>query len=148
MNHGRILRTVLGVTAGYLTLLALWLGWVAPHTPPDTVPYQIMAMVGLFGSCVGIGMMWAARPSKADRRLWRDGLEGWATVEGVHPLEPTDHHTELTELDLELTVPGSESYRGTVVFDVAPADRSRLAVGEILSIRVDPTDRDRIILVL
>ncbi|MGK8521020.1 hypothetical protein ACRS6B_05405 [Nocardia asteroides] len=148
MDHERILRTVLGVTAGYLVLLALWLGWVVQRTPPGTVPYQIVALVGLFGSCLGIGMMLAARPSKADRQLWRHGLEGWATVEGVHPLQRTDHHTELTELDLELTVPGSESYRGTVVFDVTPADRTRLAVGEILSIRVDPANRDRIILVL
>ncbi|MFG1790317.1 hypothetical protein [Nocardia sp. NPDC049149] len=148
MDHGRILRTVLGVTAGYLVVLGLWLGWLLPHTPPGTVPYQIAALVGLFGSCVGIGMMLAARPAKADRRLWREGLEGWATVQGVHPLERTDHHTELTELDLELTVPGSESYRGTIVFDVTPADKPRLAVGETISIRVDPTNRDRIIVVL
>ncbi|WP_327110702.1 hypothetical protein OHB12_23330 [Nocardia sp. NBC_01730] len=148
MDHGRILRTVLGVTAVYLVLLAFWLGWVVHRTPPGTVPYQIVALVGMFGSCVGIGMMLAARPSKEDRQLWRHGLEGWATVERVHPLELTDHHTELTELDLELTVPGSESYRGTVVFDVAPADKPRLVVGETISIRVDPVNRDRIILVL
>ncbi|WP_040784510.1 hypothetical protein [Nocardia pneumoniae] len=148
MDHERILRTVLGVTAGYLVLLALWLGWVVHRTPPGTVPFQIVALVGLFGSCAGIGMILAARPSKADRKLWRHGVEGWATVEGVHPLERTDHSTELTELDLELTVPGSESYRGTIVFDVTPADKSRFAVGEVLSIRVDPANRDRIILVL
>jgi hypothetical protein len=93
-------------------------------------------------------MLLAVRPSRADRQLWRDGLEGWARIEGAHPLRPTDHHTELTELDLELTVPGSESYRGTIVFDVTPADKSRLAVGETISIRVDPANRDRIILVL
>ncbi|WP_406267598.1 DUF3592 domain-containing protein [Nocardia sp. NBC_00881] len=148
MDHGRILRTVLGITAAYLVLLAFWLGWVVHRTPPGTVPYQIVALVGLFGSCVGIGMMLAVRPSKEDRQLWRHGLEGWATVERVHRLELTDHHTEITELDLELTVPGSESYRGTVVFDAAPADKPRLVVGETISIRVDPANRDRIILVL
>ncbi|MFC9439502.1 hypothetical protein [Nocardia sp. NPDC057030] len=148
MDHGRILRTVLGVTAGYLVVLGVWLGWVVQHTPPGTLPYQIVALVGVFGTCVGIGMMLAGRPSKADRRLWRDGLEGWATVHGVHPLRRTDHHTELTELDLELTIPGAESYRGTIVFDVTPADKPRLAVGETISIRVDPANRDRIIVVL
>ncbi|MFQ6328333.1 hypothetical protein ACLMAL_19610 [Nocardia sp. CWNU-33] len=148
MDHARIFRTVLGVTAGYLILLGLWLGWLLPHTPPGTEPYQIIALVGLFGSCVGIGMMLAVRPSRADRRLWRHGLEGWATIEGAHALRPTDHHTELTEFDLELTVPGSESYRGTIVFDVTPADKPRLTVGETISIRVDPQNRDRIILVL
>lgn len=148
MDHARILRTVLGVTAGYLVLLGLWLGWVLPHTPPGTAPYQIIALVGLFGSCCGIGMLLAARPSRADRQLWRHGLEGWATIEGAHTLQRTDHHTELTEFDLELVVPGSESYRGTIVFDVTPADKPRLAVGETISIRVDPANRDRIILVL
>ncbi|WP_019932304.1 hypothetical protein [Nocardia sp. BMG111209] len=148
MDHARILRTVLGVTAGYLMILGLWLGWVVRHTPPGTLPYQIMALVGAFGSCVGLGMLWAQVPSRADRRLRRHGLEGWATVAGVHPLTRTDHHTELTQLDLELTVPGSESYRGTIVFDVAPIDQPKIAVGETISIRVDPADRDRIMLCL
>ncbi|MET8654821.1 DUF3592 domain-containing protein [Nocardia aurea] len=148
MDHARVLRTVLGVTAGYLILLGLWLGWLVQRTPPGTVPYQIVALVGLFGSCVGLGMLLAARPSKADRRLLHHGLEGWATIERVHPLRRTDHHSELTELDLELVVPGSETYRGSVVFDVMPGDRAKLAVGETISIRVDPSNRDRIILVL
>ncbi|TQM29956.1 DUF4175 domain-containing protein [Nocardia bhagyanarayanae] len=148
MDHARILRTVLGVTAVYLVVLCFWLGWLVHRTPPGTVPFQVVALVGLFGSCVGIGMLLAARPSRADRRLWRHGLEGWATIEGVHPLERTDHYSELTELDLELTVPGSETYHGSVVFDVMPADKPKLALGETISIRVDPTNRDRIILVL
>ncbi|WP_227997463.1 hypothetical protein [Nocardia australiensis] len=148
MDHVRVLRTILGVTAGYVVLLGLWLGWLLPHTPPGTEPYQIIALVGLFGSCVGLGMLLAVRPNRADRRLWRQGLEGWATIEGTHPLEHTDHHTELTALDLELTVPGSESYRGTIVFDVTPADKPLLEVGETISIRVDPHNRDRIIVVL
>ncbi|MBF6329052.1 hypothetical protein [Nocardia transvalensis] len=145
MDHARILRTVLGVTVGYLILLGLWLGWVLERTPPGTLPYQVVALVGMFGSCVGLGMLLAQRPSRADRRLLRHGLEGWATIEAVHPLERTDHYTELTELDLELTVPGTEPYHGRIVFDVAPVDRSKIAVGEKLSIRVDPMDRDRII---
>lgn len=148
MDHSRILRTVLGVTAGYLLLLGLWLGWLTPHAPPGTLPFQIIALVGLFGGCLGFGMLLASRPSKADRRLWRHGLEGWATIEAAHPLQRTDHHSTLTEFDLSLTVPGSESYHGTIVFDVMPGDKSKLAVGETISIRVDPNNRDRIILVL
>ncbi|RDI63265.1 hypothetical protein [Nocardia pseudobrasiliensis] len=148
MDHTRILRTVLGVTVGYLVLLAFWLGWIVRHTPPGTWPFQLIALVGAFGSCVGLGLLLAQRPTRADRRLLRHGLEGWATIEAIHPLEPTDHHTELAELDLRLTVPGSESYRGTIVFDVAPIDRPRIIVGETISIRVDPSDRDRIMLCL
>lgn len=76
MDHVRVLRVVLGVTAGYLILLAVWLGWVVQHTPDGTVPFQIMALVGIFGSGIGIGLMWVERPSKADRRLARHGIEG------------------------------------------------------------------------
>ncbi|BDT89688.1 DUF3592 domain-containing protein [Nocardia cyriacigeorgica] len=148
MDHVRVLRVVLGVTAGYLILLALWLGWVVQHTPDGTVPFQIIALVGIFGSCIGIGLMWVERPSKADRRLARHGIEGWARVEHVRPLAWTDHHSELTELDLEFTVPGAESYRGTVVYDVTPADKERLEVGEVISIRVDPDNRDRVMFCL
>ncbi len=148
MDHTRILRTVLGVTVGYLVLLAFWLGWIVHRTPPGTWPFQLIALVGAFGSCVGLGLLLTQRPTRADRRLLRHGLEGWAIIEAIHPLEPTDHHTELAELDLRLTVPGSESYRGTIVFDVAPIDRPRIIVGETISIRVDPADRDRIMLCL
>ncbi|MFF0544754.1 hypothetical protein ACFYTF_18150 [Nocardia thailandica] len=144
MNHARILRTMLGVTAVYLVALALWLSWLAPHAPPGTLPYQVVIMVGLFGTCAGVGMLLSDLPSRADRRLRKHGLEGWAVIERVHPLARTDHHSELTELDLSLTVPGTESYRGTIVFDVMPVDRPRLEVGRVLSVRVDPADRDRI----
>ncbi|MBO0852899.1 MAG: hypothetical protein J2P18_03945 [Nocardia sp.] len=144
MDHTRILRLVLGVTAGYLVVLAIWAGWVHGRMPPGTGPYQIVALVGAFGSSVGIAMMIAQRPTRSDRRLLRHGLEGWARIEAIHPLRHTDHHTELTELDLEFTVPGSETYRGTVVVDVAPVDQPRMHVGETISIRVDPADRDRV----
>jgi len=146
MNHERIVRTVLGISAGYVVLLAFWSAWLVEKTPPDTVPYQIAGLVGLFGTLVGLGMMLAARPTRADRRLRRRGVEGWARIRDVHPLSMTDHHTELTQLDLELTIPGSETYTGSVVFDVAPIDKPRMAVGEVISIRVDPAHRDRIIL--
>ncbi|WP_024801738.1 DUF3592 domain-containing protein [Nocardia sp. BMG51109] len=148
MNHARILRIVLGITAGYMIALGIWLGWVVDHTPAGTVPYQIMALVGVFGSGIGLGMIFAQRPPHSDRRLLRHGLEGWATIEAVHPLRRTDHHTELTRLDLQLTVPGSETYRGTIVFDITPRDESKINVGETVSIRVDPADRNRIILCL
>lgn len=148
MDHARVLRTVLGVTAAYSIVLVVWLGWLIHLTPPGTAPMQICMLVGLFGSFLGIGMLLAQRPPRADRRLLRHGLEGWATIEGVHPLLPTDHHTELTELDLELVVPGSETYHGSIVYDVQPVDRPKIGVGETISIRVDPRNRDRIILCL
>ncbi len=146
MSHERILRTVLGVTAGYVILLALWAGWLVQHTPPGTVQYQVAGLIGLYGSLVGIGMMVANRPTRSERRLRKHGLEGWARIEDARPLRRTDHHTELTELELRLTVPGSESYSGRVILDVAPIDKSRFAIGETVTVRVDPQNRDRIIL--
>ena len=146
MNHPRIYRAVLGVCAGYAIVFAIWAGWLYPHTPPGTVQYQIAMVLGAFGFSLGVAMMLANRPTKADRRLLTHGLEGWAEIEDAQPLEPTDHHSELTELQLRLTIPGSESYSGRVVFDVTPIDRDRLAVGETVPVRVDPHDRGRIML--
>lgn len=146
MNHQRIFRTVVGVVAGYAVIVALWVAWIEPHTPPGTLQYQFLALLGLLGTGLGLGMMWASRPTKADRKLLRNGLEGWARIADAHPLGHTDHNSELTELDLQLTVPGSESYSGRIVFDVTPIDRKKLAVGETVAVRVDPRDRDRIML--
>ncbi|MFD3509260.1 hypothetical protein [Nocardia sp. NPDC058666] len=148
MDHARVMRALAWVVAGYLIALAVWLGWLAPHAPPGTVPYQVMIMVGLFGTACGGAVTWASMPTRADRRLRRHGLEGWARIEGVHPLGRTDHASELTELDVELTVPGADTYSGTIVVDVMPVDKARMVVGQTVPIRVDPQDRDRIILVL
>lgn len=144
MEHTRILQAMACVVALYLVALAVWLGWLAPHAPPGTTPYQVLIMVGLFGAGSGIAMAIAAMPTRAERQLRRHGLEGWARIDGVRPLARTDHSSELTELDVELTVPGSDSYHGKIVVDVMPVDKPRMVIGETLPIRVDPTDRDRI----
>ncbi|MGV9414247.1 hypothetical protein ACWDOP_30475 [Nocardia sp. NPDC003693] len=148
MDHARVIRTVLGVTALYLIILAVWLAWLLPRTPPGTAALQVVALVGLFGCFLGGAMLLAQRPSREDRKLLRHGLEGWANIEAVRPLRRTDHCTELTQIDLELVVPGSETYRGRIVFDVEPLVRPLIAVGGTLSIRVDPRNRDRIMLCL
>ncbi|WP_410871227.1 hypothetical protein [Nocardia sp. A7] len=146
MDHGRVLQALVGVVAGYLIALAVWLAWLAPHAEPGTKPYQVMIMVGLFGASCGIAMAWASMPTRADRRLRKHGLEGWARIDGVHQLSRTDHSSELIEFDVELTVPGAESYHGTIVVDVMPVHKPKMVVGETVPIRVDPQDRDRIIL--
>ncbi|QLY30789.1 hypothetical protein [Nocardia huaxiensis] len=148
MNHARTARTVLGVLAAYLIALCLWLICLVPHTPPGTLPLQLLVLVGLFGSFLGIGLLLAQGTTLSDRRLLRHGHEGWANIEAVHPLRRTDHCTELTEIDLELVVPGSETFHGSIVFEVEPLQRPKFAVGKTLSIRVDPHNRDRIILCL
>ncbi|MEV0080402.1 hypothetical protein AB0H58_28680 [Nocardia neocaledoniensis] len=144
MEHTRIVQALACVVALYLVALAVWLGWLAPHAPPGTAPYQVLIMVGLFGAASGVAVAIASMPTRAERRLRRHGLEGWARIDGVRPLARTDHASELTELDVELTVPGADSYHGKIVVDVMPVDKPRMVIGETLPIRVDPADRDRI----
>ncbi len=105
-----------------------------------------MGLVAAFGSALGFGMMAAERPSRADRQLERHGLEGWARIEHVTPLRRTPDNGELTELDLRLTVPGSESYAGRVVYEVRRENATRFLPGETITILVDPKDRDHIML--
>lgn len=146
MNHPRIVRTVCFVTVGYVVVLAIWLGWLVGHTPPGTVPYQVMGLLAAFGVALGVGMMLADRPTRSDRRLERHGLEGWARIEEATPLEHTVDNGELTQLDLRLTVPGSSSYSGRVVYEVRREDAPKFVAGETVSVRVDPRNRDRIML--
>ncbi|MFE3291883.1 hypothetical protein [Rhodococcus sp. NPDC059234] len=146
MFHERIVRTVLAVTAGYVVVLALWLGWLVQHTPPETVPYQIVGLLAAFGSALGLGMIWADRPTHADRKLGRHGLEGWATIESARRLAETVDHGQITALRLRLTVPGSATYTGQVLYEIPEGQGDRFAPGSTVSIRVDPKDRDRIIL--
>ncbi|QCQ92493.1 hypothetical protein [Rhodococcus sp. SGAir0479] len=146
MNHPRIVRTVCFVTVGYLIVLAIWLGRLIERTPENTIPYQIGGLLAAYGSALGLGMMWADRPTRAERRLAKHGIEGWARIRHAQRIRRTVDNGELTELDLDLTVPGSQSYTGRVLYEVLPENRSRFAVGETISIRVDPRKRDRILI--
>lgn len=146
MNHPRIVRTVCFVTVGYVMVLAIWLGWLVEYTPEATIPYQIGGLLAAYGSVLGLGMMWAGRPDRTERRLARHGIEGWATIRRAQQIRRTDGNGELTELDLTLTVPGSASYTGRVRYDVRPEHRDRFVTGGTVSIRVDPHNRDRILI--
>ncbi len=146
MNHPRIVRTVCFISVGYVIVLSIWLGWLIEHTPEATIPYQIGGLLAAYGSVLGLGMMWADRPTRAERKLAKHGIEGWATIRDAQPIRRTVDNGELTELDLALTVPGSESYSGRVLYEVLPENRSRFIVGETISIRVDPRNRDRILI--
>ncbi|WP_137723991.1 hypothetical protein [Prescottella subtropica] len=149
MNHPRIVRTVCVITVSYVIVLAIWLGRLVEHTPEGTIPYQIGGLLAAYGSALGLGMMWAGSPTRSDRRLARHGLEGWATITRAQQIRRTGNSIAdavVTELDLDLTVPGSDPYRGRVRYEVFPEDRDRFVVGGIVPIRVDPRDRDRIMI--
>lgn len=146
MNHQRIVRTVCFITAGYVIVLAIWLGWLVEHTPAATIPYQIIGLLAAYGSTLGFGMMLSERPTRADRKLEKHGLEGWARIERVTPLRHTIDDGELSALDLRLTVPGSESYAGRVVYEIRRENAARFIAGETVTVLVDPKDRDHIML--
>ena len=141
MNHQRTARAVAVVTAVYLVVLVVWIGWFRAAAPPDTLPYQLAALVAGFGTALGLAMRVANRRTAEQRRLARSGVEGWATVEEVRPVDDT--HTELQML---FTIPGSESFAGRVVYSIPPGEKARFHAGAIVPILVDPSDRHRVLL--
>jgi len=146
MNHQRVARAVAVVTGGYVLVLALWLTYFVGGSPEGTIGFQVIFLVCAYGSALGLAMIAAGRPPRRDRRLLRRGLEGWATIRSATPIAHTVDNGEITELDLDLTVPGSESYRGRVVYEVTPEFADAFEPGRVITIRVDPKNRDRIVL--
>jgi hypothetical protein len=146
MKHKRILRTVAFITTGYLILLSLWLNLFYPNSAEGTEGFQVMFLVCLYGAVLGLGMLIADRATREDRKIERDGLEGWATIRAATPLGSVIGDVQRTELDLDLTVPGSEPYSGKVVFEAERSDVSRLVAGQVVSVLVDPDDRTRILI--
>ena len=135
VNHDRVTRAVVTVTAVYVVLLAIWIVVLFPRTPRGTLPYQLFGLVALFGAALGLSMMWAARPSPDDRRLQRDGIEGWAVIDDVREVG------DAVELDLSITVPGVDSYSGRVIKQTSEGPWQ---VGDTVTIRVDPLNKDRV----
>ncbi len=99
MNHQRVARAVVAVTGGYVLVLALWLTYFVDGSPEGTIGFQVMFLVCVYGSALGLAMIVAGRPSRSDRRLERHGLEGgWATIRSATPIAHTvdnggDHRT-------------------------------------------------------
>ena len=144
-HHRRIVCTVAFVTTAYLIVFSLWLNLFLPKSEPGTVGFQIMFLVCLYGTVLGLAMVFSDRSSKVQRRIERDGFEGWATVRSAKPVRVT-RGGQLTELDLDLTVPGSEPYHGKVFYEVSRKHLPRYTPGQVVTIFVDPDDRDRILL--
>lgn len=141
MNHEKILRAVVGVTAGYVIVLIVWATWFRPSAPPGTLPYQLAALIAGFASALGLAMLFANRRNAEERRLSKNGVEGWATIESVRRLDDTS-----SELQLHFTVPGSTSFAGRIVYAIPPDEVSRFEAGAVVPIVVDPSDHHRVLL--
>lgn len=146
MDHKRARRGVLAVTALFFLALPIWLTFLAPNAPPGALPYEIVILVFGYGFLLGLVLLWAQRAPRADRKLYKHGYEGWATITAVRRLEGPDVIGEVAELELQLTVPGSESYSGTLVRPLDPYEKTIMVPGAIVPIRVDPQNRDHIML--
>lgn len=146
MKHKRILRVVAFITVGYLILLSLWLNLFYPDSAEGTEGFQVMFLVCLYGALLGLGMLLADHTTRADRKIEREGIEGWATIRAATPLGSVIGNVHRTELDLDLMVPGSEPYSGRVVFEADRNDLSRLVAGQVVSVLVDPDDHTRILI--
>ncbi|OZE27548.1 hypothetical protein CH262_06035 [Rhodococcus sp. 05-2255-1e] len=141
MNDSRIVRAVVAVAIGYSIVLAVWIGWLVDKTPPDTLPYQLAALVAGFGAALGLAMMIAGRPTREQKELIEHGVEGWATVDAIRRIDD-----DTAELDLEFTVPGSSSYFGKIVYGIPRADTAHFEPGTVIAVRVDPAHRERVLL--
>ncbi len=145
MHHRRTVYAVAFVTTAYLIVFSLWLNLFYPRSEPGTVGFQIVFLVCLYGTVLGLAMIFSDRASKAQRKIEREGFEGWATVRSARPVRAT-RSGQLTELDLDLMVPGSEPYHGKVFYEVSRKHLPRYTPGQVVTIFVDPDDRDRILL--
>ncbi|MCW4352547.1 hypothetical protein ONR57_04425 [Hoyosella sp. YIM 151337] len=147
MNHTRIAHTVLSITAVYVVILVIWITHIAPDTPEETVGWQMGGLLAMYAVALGAGMMWAQHPSRRDRHILNEGLEGWATIAVVRPAQRKRHFGSTPmELTLDITIPGMEPYSGTLVTEVAEGEENLYAPGETIPVRIDPDNRDRIIL--
>ena len=127
MNHNRTVRAVAVVTVAYIVVLAIWIGWLRDRTPPGTLPYQLAALVAGFGCALGLAMMFAGRGTAEQRRLEAHGVEGWATIEDARRIDANS-----TELHLQFTIPGAESFAGRIVYTIPPSESARFATGSIV----------------
>lgn len=142
MDHKRVLGAVVAVTAAVF----IWVALIATRPPGGDMPYEVAVLVFGYGFLLGIALLSGQRGSRADRRLYARGHEGWAVITSVRHLADTNTTSDLSELQLKLTVPGSECYSGRLVRALDPYERHVLVPGATVPIRVDPRNRDRIML--
>lgn len=146
MNHKRALPAVIAVTVAFFVALLLWLTFLKPNAPEGTLPYEVAILVSGYGFLLGLALLWSQRASRADRKLYKRGYEGWATITSVRPIARPTVTGELNELELRLTVPGSGTYEGRLVRPLDPYEKRVFIPGATIPIRVDPRNRDHIML--
>lgn len=121
-RHTPAARLLVGICASWV-VICLWAYLIAPHTPPNTVPLQLLAIA----AAAAVSAVVAHRYSQQARRR-RSGqrLDGWAQARAGQTM------TDAT-IELLITIPGApEQY-------AIPADHQHLAhrpitIGETFAI--------------
>jgi hypothetical protein len=75
-----------------------------------------------------------------DQRLLAEGVAGTARILGVRDTGGSLNHHPIAALDLEVTVPGHETFRATLTQPVPRMQAPMLAPGAVVAVRVDPQD--------
>lgn len=80
-------------------------------------------------------------------RLMRDGLKGSATIVGIQQNVATTTLGSWHELALDVLLPGRDTYRATRRVALELSTAPHIAVGATVPVRVDPTDRSKVLVV-
>ena len=80
-------------------------------------------------------------------RLMRDGLKGSATIVGIQQNVATTTLGSWHELALDVLLPDSDTYRATRRVALELSTAPHIAVGAMVPVRVDPTDRSKVLVV-
>lgn len=144
VDNSRAVRAGLTATALFAAAIIVWATIVHQHLPEGTLVYELVVLVGSYGMILALGLRWAWRGCRADRRLQRHGYEGWATVTSVRALHTPQDTGEIAEIEMRFVVPGGAPYAGRLVRMLEPHERRIFTPGATLPIRVDPRNRDHV----
>ena len=96
---------------------------------------------------VGIGAWKAAKVRQVrDERLRADGLPGRATVVSIDDRGGTINNDPIVHFELDVAVGATPPYRAQTSMRVSRLDIPRIQPGCELDVRVDPTDRDTVLI--
>ncbi len=135
--RGVLLRAPL-VGGACAVVVGVWLA-IGAAGGKNPLAWQIYAVVFVSVLAVAFALMRPTARTRQTREILAHGHEGWATIRTIREGGLTD-----LDLDLEVTIPGSDSYVSIVACDTSY--RNKYAEGQIISVIVAGDDRGKIIL--
>lgn len=133
----RAVATSAGLYCGVVTV---WILAVALHTPPATLPIQLLGVVALFAALAGVTALWISTTRQQSPREPQPGAayEGWAIIRRVYR-----HRAHHGMVNVDITVPGNAcTYNRTI----GCPDVNKYCPGMAISVLVDSPDCGRVLL--